>query len=586
MSRIVRNIVGALLLVVGAQLWLILGRGQPGNLPHWAAWAAILLVALLPPVNRRIAAAMDQIARPSPRGRLITAVIIALVAGGYLYFTAVRQQRDFLLKIHDEQSYAIQARMLAAGRLWMPPHPAAESFDSPYILVRPVYASMYFPGTALMLVPAVWLGLPWWITPLILSAVSAGMLYRVVTELIDGAAGLLAALMLVSLSTFRELSLRLYSQAPMLFLVLCLAWAWLAWRRDRRPLRAAIIGVIAGWMLIVRPLDAIVFLIPVAIAMALDLRRFQRRTLAVVAIGALPFLSLQLIANRGITGSWLTTPHAFYADRDFPGVTLGFHAPRPMSMLVTTVPQKRTLYRDTIPAIEHHQPANVITEMIRNRLPLTIAATLPNNLLIILLPLGVGVLLVQPPNKHRWVVAAPLLLFVLAYAFYLFYFAHYLLVIAPSVILLIVLAARELPTLWPRAQHALSVLLTLSIVAISLYSLPELDRIVHDDVGAGDLGAINTLLAGLEHRPAIVLFRYTDGVSLHREPVYNTDTRNIDGADVIRAHDLPGEANRKLLEYYAAHQPQRRLYRIIRSADGPPQLQDLGQVGQAARGPL
>jgi len=382
------------------------------------------------------------------------------------------------------------------------------------------------------------------------------------------------------------LSLRLYSQTPMLFLVLCLTWAWPAWRRDRRPFRAAIIGVIAGWMLIVRPLDAIVFVIPVAVAMAFDLRKLERRTLAAVAIGVLPLVSLQFIANRGITGSWLTTPHGFYADRDFPGVTLGFHAPRPMSMLVTTVPQKRELYRDTIPAIEHHQPTNVITEMIRNRLPLTIAATLPNNLLIILLPLGVGALLVYPRNEHRWVLAAPLLLFVLAYAFYLFYFAHYLLVIAPSMILLIVLAARKLPTLWPQAQHALSVFFALSMVALSMYALPEFDRIVHDDVGAGDLGALNKLLAGLEHRPAIVLFRYTDGVSVHREPVYNTDTRSIDDADVIRAHDLPGEANRKLLEYYAAHQPQRRLYRIIRSANGPPQLHDLGQVGQAARGPL
>ena len=583
MSATVRNVALALLLIVGVQLWLILGHGQPGNLPPLWAWAVILIATLVPPVNRRVAAALDHIAHPSPRTRLIVTVIIATIAGVYLYFTAVRQHRDLFLKIHDEQSYAIQARMLAAGRLWMTAHPAAESFDSPYVIVRPVYASMYFPGTAVTLVPGVWLGLPWWITPLVLSSASVGVLYRVVTEMIDGVASVLAALMLISLSTFRELSLRLYSQTPMLFLALCLIWAWLAWRRDPDWRRAGLMGVIAGWMLIVRPLDALVFLAPLAVAIALDRQRLDRRVLVAIAIGMLPFLSLQFIANRGITGSFFTTPHAFYADRDFPGVSLGFHTPRPMSMLATITPQKRELYRQTVPAIEQHRPGNTVPELLRNRLPLTVSATLPNNLLVILLPVGVAVLLTQRRFDHRWIFAAPLLLFVIVYAFYLFYFAHYLLVISPAMIFLILLAARDLPIVWPR------LLLSLTVAALSIFSLPELHRTVRDDVGAGDLGAINNLLATLDHRPAIVIFRYTDGVSVHREPVYNTATGNIDDAEVVRAHDLPGEPNRKLLEYYAAHQPQRHVYRVTRHADAPPELEYLGpvsQVSQAAPEPL
>jgi hypothetical protein len=582
-----RTIVALLLLIVGVQFWLVLGRGDWGYLPGPITWAAILLVALLPPVNRRIARLLERIAQPSPRTRLVIAVMLSIAAGVYLYCTAVRQQRDFFLKIHDEHSYAIQARMLAVGRLWTAAHPAAESFDSPYVLVRPVYASMYFPGTALMLVPGVWLGLPWWATPLILSAACVGVLYHVVTELIDGDAGLLAALMLVSLQTFRELSLRLYSQTPMLLLALCLIWAWLAWRRDRRWQRALIIGVIAGWILIVRPLDAIVFLAPVIIGIVLDLRKPELRTIAAIAAGALPFVSLQLIANRGITGSWLTTPHAFYADRDFPGVTLGFHTPRPMSMLVTTVPQKRALYRDTIPAIEKHRPGNVVPELMRNRLPITVSTTLPNNLLVILLPLGVAAaLFARKQTSPAWILAAPLPLFLLAYAFYLFYFAHYLLVLAPAMIFLIVIAAHELPALWPRMRNPLVVLVTFTLAIISLDALPEFHPRLRDDVGAGDLGEINKLLADLPHRPAIVLFRYANGDNAQREPVYNTSTSNIDDADVIRAHDLPGEANRTLLEYYAERQPQRHVYRIIRAADGSsPQLIDLGPVGAVSQSP-
>jgi hypothetical protein len=590
MSAIVRNIVTVLLLVVGVQLWLIVGGWEPGRPPGPIVWAAILLVALVPPVNRRIVPALEWIAHPSPRARLIVAVVLALVAGVYLYFTAVAQQRDFFLKIHDEHSYAIQARMLASGRLWLAPHPVAESFDSPYVIVRPVYASMYFPGTALMLVPAVWFGLPWWVTPLVVSAACVGVLYRVVTELIDGVAGLLAALMLVSLQTFRELSLRLYSQTPMLLLALCLIWAWLAWRRDPRWPRALIIGVLAGWMLIVRPLDALIFLIPLAIVIALERRKLSRQAIAAIMAGAFPFLSLQLIANRGVTGSWLTTPHAFYAERDFPGVTLGFHTPRPMSMLATTVPQKRAFYRDAISAIEKHRPGNVLPELFRNRLPLTVSATLPNNLLVILLPLGVAALFVRTRASAAWVFAAPLLLFVLAYGLYLFYFAHYLLVVAPAMIFLIVLAVRELPAMWPHARNALAVLLTLAIATLSIYALPQFHRTLHDDVGAGDLGQINKLIAELPHRPAIVLFRWADDISVQREPVYNVDTANIDHADVIRAHDLPGEPNRKLLEYYASRQPRRHVYLVIRMPDDvPPQVEYLGLVGtlsQATTKPL
>ena len=592
MSAAARTIVAALLLVLGVQLWLVVGRGDWGHLPGPIVWAAIALLALLPPIRRRLGPALEEIDRPSPRARLVVAAAITLAAGAYLYFTAVRQQRDFFLKIHDEHSYAIQARMLAAGRLWMPPHPAADSFDSPYVLVRPVYASMYFPGTALTLVPAVWLGLPWWATPLVLSAASVGVLYRVVAEMLDGVAGLLAALMLVSLSTFRELSLRLYSQTPMLLLALCLIWAWLAWRRDRRFWRGAIIGVVAGWMLIVRPLDAIVLLVPLTIAIALELRRPDLRTIAAIAVGTLPFLTLQLIANRGITGSWLATPHAFYAARDFPGITLGFHAPQPASSLATIVPQKRRLYEEAYPAFDAHRPANVVHDLIRNRLPRTVSTALPSPLLVIVVPLGVAALVARRAPGRAWLLVVPLPLFVLAYAFYLFYFAHYLLVIAPAMIVLVLLGARELAGNVPRARNALTVLITCAIAALLLYALPEFHRTVHDDVGADDLPAINAMLANLPHRPAIVLFRYEPGVSIQREPVYNVDTKNIDDADVIRAHDLPGEPNRRLIEYYAARQPQRHVYRVVRrpAGDGPPELIDLGPVSEAlsraARDPL
>src|SRR5687768_10696466 len=192
MSSTARQVMVALLLVVGIQLWLIIGRSQWGELPHPMVWLALLLLALLPWFNVRLSAWFDRVRNPSPRTRLITAAAIAIVTAVYLYSTAIHQGRDFFLKIPDEHSYSIQARMLATGRLWLAAHPAAESFDAPYLLVRPVYASQYFPGTALFLVPFVWLGAALWTAPLLMSAAAAGVLYRITAELIDGVAGLLA----------------------------------------------------------------------------------------------------------------------------------------------------------------------------------------------------------------------------------------------------------------------------------------------------------------------------------------------------------------------------------------------------------
>ena len=46
--------------------------------------------------------------------------------------------------------------------------------------------------------------------------------------------------------------------------------------------------------------------------------------LATVIIAAAPFVTLQLIVNKGITGRWTTTPWELYVDQHLPGLRLGF----------------------------------------------------------------------------------------------------------------------------------------------------------------------------------------------------------------------------------------------------------------------
>src|SRR2546421_5439332 len=104
--------------------------------------------------------------------------------------------------------------MVARGRLWMPQHTLADFFDSFHILVRPVYASIYFPGTAILNAPGVWLRLPTWVIPIGAAGLAVALTYRLTAELVGGAAGLLAALLMVSTGLFRTFSTMLMAQVP------------------------------------------------------------------------------------------------------------------------------------------------------------------------------------------------------------------------------------------------------------------------------------------------------------------------------------------------------------------------------------
>ena len=59
-------------------------------------------------------------------------------------------------------------------------------------------ASAYFPGTSMLYVPGVWFGLPPWYTSVLIAATIVTLIYLVTTEIFDGVAGILAALLALS----------------------------------------------------------------------------------------------------------------------------------------------------------------------------------------------------------------------------------------------------------------------------------------------------------------------------------------------------------------------------------------------------
>ena len=306
------------LLSLGVVLYLIsAARWFPEDHKHAGSrivvpWLVIigLAASLFPPrIHLAIAAWLDRFRHPSTVSRRVITLVVWIISAVYLGLTALRQHRDFNFRIQDEMMYLVQMRMLAQGQLYMPAHPMADFFQTFYIFTKPVYASMYFPGASLMFVPAVWLHLPIWIIPLLICGGVVGMTYRVTAELTDGVWGMLAAMLVVGVPTVRTLSLLTLSYMPMALLGLLLVWAYLRFHRRRGVVWAGVIGLLAGWGAVTRPLDAICFALPVGVGMLVDLRRETAKrvagTLVVIGVCALPMLSLQLVLNRAVTGEFV-----------------------------------------------------------------------------------------------------------------------------------------------------------------------------------------------------------------------------------------------------------------------------------------
>ncbi len=249
--------------IVGAAMWWIIPRPfAPVPVWAWSISVVALVACAIPSVAANLIAILDRFRNPTLQNRFCIACAIAVLSSIYLSFTAHRQDRDFFPKTLDDQSYVIQMRMLAQGKLWMPQHPCSDFFDTFHMLSEPKYGSAYFPGTALLYVPLIWLKLPIWIGPILVAGAILGLIYSIITELTDGVAGAIAVLIVISSNWFRMLSILVYGQTVALLLGLLMFWAWLRWRELHQRKWALLIGVFAGFLAITRPCRTAQFVTP------------------------------------------------------------------------------------------------------------------------------------------------------------------------------------------------------------------------------------------------------------------------------------------------------------------------------------
>ena len=138
------------LLAIGVAGWGYLTFGSWLRNVHLYVLLGSVILAAVPAFNRRVSGLLNRIRHPSTRAKHKITLGVGIISACYLFLTAYRQATDFVLKVGDENSYMIQMRMLAKGRLWHDPYPpdVRGAFESFFLLSDPKYASIYFPGTA------------------------------------------------------------------------------------------------------------------------------------------------------------------------------------------------------------------------------------------------------------------------------------------------------------------------------------------------------------------------------------------------------------------------------------------------------
>jgi hypothetical protein len=467
---------------------------------------------------------------------------------------------------HDEFSYLLGADTFAHGRLANPPHPLAKFFESPHVLVRPVYASKYPPGQALVLalgqklfgspfygvlignalmlfafclMLCAWVPFPWAIT---VSGLIALYLrpraYWTGTYWGGSLAATGAAFVLLGIGICR---------------VRKSAWGGIAF---------AFGGLLLFWT---RPFEGFIFTLLMLIVFAADL--WRNRNLRMV-IGALAVFAIGGIWNGyydwSVTGKPLTLPYLLH-DRQY-------NVTPPLAILPL---RPEPVYSTPRLAAQHglHGEEAIMYQAGKPRLPVLASGFLAS-LHELIEPLGLAALLTllfpaawRNPVYRR--VAIVSLVFLLALSIETFHFAHYAAPIWAALALMIAIWAQSV---WDLRLGKLP--FGIAVVVLVLLSLPAHDILSHfrkpaepsnvastevtnREVIAGDSATEDWspqragLIQGLSalDRPQLVIVRYpAPNWRVSEEWVYNG--ADIDSQRVIFAHDFGPDQDRALLSYY------------------------------------
>ena len=185
-------------------------------------------------------------------------LVLLFVAGTGSALAVAAGLFDGLPRLDDGVAAVFQARIFASGHLVLPLPEHADFFKVFGVLDRRVghWCGMYPPGWPALLVPGVWLGATWLISPLLHGGlvVATALLGR---ELYGPATGRLAGLLTLGSPLLLVLGGEHLSSTPTAFALVACAWFTLRLVRTGRPRFGALAGLAWGLAFLCRPLSAL-----------------------------------------------------------------------------------------------------------------------------------------------------------------------------------------------------------------------------------------------------------------------------------------------------------------------------------------
>ncbi|HEX4232148.1 MAG TPA: hypothetical protein VHZ07_26005 [Bryobacteraceae bacterium] len=480
--------------------------------------------------------------------------------------------------IYDEFGHLLVADTLRHLRLANPPHPLPQFFETFFVLQRPTYSSIYPLGQGIALAIG-WtiFGLPW-VGVLLSTGAFCALAYWMLRAWITPGWALLGGLLAVM--EFGPLSMWMNSYWGGSFAAAagCLVYGALP-RLMRHPRKryAGLLGLGIGAHLLTRPYESIFLLVSIALFLPPALKRSKHWRLALrpmlaMAVAMLPAITLILLQNHSVTGSWTTLPYSLSQYQY--GVPASLTLQRPVIPHNELTPQQALDYR--MQRSFQSGPETIGSYLLRleYRVRFYRFFFLPP----LYLALAAFVVMVRG-YRDVWVILT-LLLFALGVNFFPAFQFHYLAGVT-GLFLFVSVAGLERLSRW-RSEVAV-ILVVLCVAQFLLWYGMHAFEGQGTPVGLASFETWDVINHGnperrikVKHQLAnisgklLVFVRYSPHHIFQDEWVYNA--ADIDNARIVWARDLGPEEDRKLIAYYP-----RRTVLLLEPDERPPDLEAYDQ---------
>ena len=500
--------------------------------------AIALVAALMAPLylrNEGLAARIERFEHGVRRWGPVAAGVVSIAIVWHVWDTVVP-----IPKVHDENSYLLQAELFAHGQWTAPSPPIPDFFEQPHVQVVPAVASKYPPGHALLLSLGALVGFPP-LVPLLLTGLAAAMLFRLATRLTNPWTALLAWVIWLSAPIVLRFQPSYFSELTTTVLVLGGWWSLLEWRESRKRRWLLLLALAVGWGAITRPLTMLAFAIPIGVVVIRDVMRLRLWADFALAFAiGVAVLCILPLWNARTTGDWKLSPIELYRQDYLPFDKVGF-TPDTSAPRRTVSPVLKTTY-DYFLSARKEQRLGDLPHIVADRV-VNLAITLFQGSRLVLIPFAIaGMFLMSAPLQFALASAVVLFVVHLPYAHWAPWTVYYL-ETTP------VIAALTALGIWRTLRRVASNerLVPLGVVCVALvlavFAVPSVERWRRDHRTRSALD--RAFAAELKKLPpkSIVFMKYSPRIAQHMAVVFNYP--DLGKVPVWVVHDL-GARNAEL----------------------------------------